>query len=366
MGLNLAPQFRVIANSQDITAKVRERLKHLKLTDETGVTSDTLEICLADHNPHAPVQIPSTGAELQVFLGYDGSARRMGLFIVDEIELSGFPGQMTIRARAAPYETTKQGRVDLQSQKTRSWKAGTTLGQLVRRIAGEHRMAPSVSASLARIALPHTDQTNESDMNLLRRLAERYDAVAKPAGGHLLFLRRGDAQSVTGAALARVTLTPSDGGDYTVNITSRDSPGTVIAYYRDISQAERHAVAVGEGEPVRRLRMAYRDKASAESAASAELRRRARGERNLSYTCPGRPEVIAECLVVMRGFRVGVDGEWLVTRAVHYVGSGGYSCTIEAEQPSSAPRVQEVSSSEIDDQVQSHERSRANQSSRQN
>jgi phage protein D len=127
VGLNVVPQFRIMANSQDITAKIRERLKHLKLTDQTGVTSGTLEICLSNHGPRNPIQIPSTGAELEVFLGYDGSALRMGLFIVDEIELSGFPSQMTIRARATPYETSKQGRVDTQSQKTHSWNAGSLL-----------------------------------------------------------------------------------------------------------------------------------------------------------------------------------------------------------------------------------------------
>ena len=115
----------------------------------------------------------------------------MGLFVVDEIELSGFPSQMTIRARASPYETSKQARIELQSQKTRSWNVGTTIGELVRRVAGEHRLTPSISENLVNIALPHTDQTHESDLNLLNRLTKRYDANAKAGGGHLLFISRG-------------------------------------------------------------------------------------------------------------------------------------------------------------------------------
>ncbi len=71
-----------------------------------------------------------------------------------------------------------------------------------------------MSPHLASIALPHTDQSHESDMNLLSRLAKRYDAVAKPAGGTLVFTRRGIAKSASGQDLARITLTPKDGGDY--------------------------------------------------------------------------------------------------------------------------------------------------------
>ena len=129
--------------------------------------------------------------------------------------------------------------------------ADTTLGRLVRRIAGEHRLMPAISASLASIALSHTDQASESDMNLLWRLARRYDAIAKPSGARLCFLRRGDAQSVTGAALPRITLHPSDGNDYSVTIARRESSGTVIANYRDIEQAERHAVTMEQGALVR-------------------------------------------------------------------------------------------------------------------
>ncbi len=190
--MGVKPAFRVIANNADITETVRKRLRQIRVTDETGVTSDTLEITLADHDPADRLRLPPTGAELEVFLGYDDHVRRMGLFVVDEIELSGPPSEMVIRARAAPYEASKGGRIDLQTQKTRSWPAGTTLGAMVRKIAGEHRMTPAVAVKLGAIALPHVDQTGESDMNLLHRIAKRYDAVAKPAGGRLVVVPRGE------------------------------------------------------------------------------------------------------------------------------------------------------------------------------
>lgn len=352
MGLSIAPAFRVIANSKDITAQIRDRFKSLRLVDETGTTSDTVEITLADHDPAKPIAIPPTGAELEIFLGYDDQARRMGLFVCDEIELSGFPGQLVIRARAAPYEKSKSGKTDLQTQKTRSWKKGTTIGAMVKRIAGEHRLTPAVSPGLASIALPHTDQAHESDMNLLSRLAKRYDAIAKPAGGSLVFAKRGEGKSASGDDLARVTFTPADGSDYRVTFASRESAGTAIAYYRNTRKAERREVKIGDGEPVVRLRMSYADAVSAENAARAERRKRARKERTMAYSFPGRPDVAAEAIATMKGFREGVDGDWLITRAEHYVGPMGYRCSIECEQPNSAEGATKATQASADDQVQ--------------
>jgi len=352
----MKPTFKIVANSDDITKKIQERFKSLRLVDETGTLSDTVEIALADHDSDKRIALPKPGAELKVSIGYDTphdmTLRYMGLFVVDEVELSGYPCEMVIRARAAPYETSKGGKKDLQTQKTRSWPKGTTLGAMVKRIAGEHRLQPAISPALAAIALPHTDQSHESDMTLLSRLAKRYDAIAKPAGGSLVFTKRGDAQSASGKERPGVTLTPKDGNAYRVVIASRDSAGTVVAYYRDTRKAQRREVTIGGGDPVFRLRMAYSDRVSAENAARAKQRSRARGERRLTYTFPGRPEVVAEAIATLQGFREGVDGDWLIRRAEHYIGSDGYRTTIECEQPNSAKDAQAASSADAVDSEQ--------------
>jgi phage protein D len=333
VGLKIKPEYRVVANSEDITATIRDRLKSLRLTDETDDTADTLEISLADHLPGEPIARPPTGAELELFLGYDGSVRRMGLFVCDEIELSGWPCELNIRARAAPYEKSKNGKSDLQTQKTRSWKKDTTVGAMVKKIAGEHGLGVSVTPSLAAIKLPHTDQSHESDINLLVRLAKRYDAIAKPAGGKLLFLKRGDGKNGSGQDMPAFTVTPGDTTKFRVILAKRDSAGTVVAYYRDVGAAKRKEIAVGEGDPVRRLRMAYKDQASAVEAAKAEQRKRSRGEASITVDMPGDPNIGAESMMTMAGFREGVDGVWLVARVEHYIGPQGYRCSIEGQRP---------------------------------
>ncbi|TFZ46450.1 phage late control D family protein [Stenotrophomonas maltophilia] len=347
MGLGIAPAFRVVANSEDITDKIMSRFKSLRITDETGTSADMLELQLADHDPSDRIQLPPAGAELEAFIGYDGEVRRMGLYVCNEVEISGYPGSMTLRAHASPFETSKGGKNDLQTQKTRTWKKGTTIGGMVTRMAAEHGLTAAVSAALASIVLPLTAQSQESDMNLLLRLAKQHDAIAKPGGGHLLFVKRGESTSASGERIPDVTLTPADGSAYKVTIASREKTGTTIAYYRDVRGAKRQEVKVGSGEPIVRLRMAYADRATAEAAARAKHQEQARQTRTLSYSLPGRETLMAEATVVMQGFRDGVDGQWLVKRAEHNIGNDGYRTSIECEQPNSADAVKAASSAAV-------------------
>lgn len=334
--MGVRPEFRLVANSRDITDLIRDRLVSLTLTDEAGVESDQLEIVLADHLEQ-PIVLPPTGGELELFLGYDGKPERMGLFVADEIEASGWPSQVTIRARASVQTKSKGGKTDLQAQKTRSWEAGTTLGALVRKIAGEHGLQAVVSPSLQGVTLPHIDQTRESDIHLLTRIAKSYDALVKPADGKLVVTKRGEGKTASGKPLPTVKLTPQDCTAYRAVLAKRDAPGTVRAFYHAHGKAKRIAVEVGKGEPVRELRRTHPTEAAARDAARAEYQRRQRGESTVSVTTVGDPRLVAECKLQLTGFRPGVDGDWIVTRATHRLDpAGGYTTDLEGELPNKA------------------------------
>ena len=342
--MGLRPVYRLLANQTDITNTIRRRLISLRYTDEAGLDSDVLEIVLADNEPDHPIEIPPTGAELELFLGYDDMAERIGLFVADEVELSGWPGQMTIRARAAPFEKSKAGKINLQSQKTRDWDAGTTLGDVAKKIASEHGLIPAVAEELASVVLPHLAQIDESDINFLSRIIRRYDAAIKPAGGKLILAKVGEAKTVSGRDMPSVTLTPGDVSSWRVSIAKREKSGAVIAYWHETEAAKRHEVQVGEGEPITRLKMYYSSQALARAAAETELRKRERGTVSVSVTLPGRTDLIAEGRLILRGFRSGVDGEWSIKRAEHNLGSGGYTTSVEAETPNTGdtPKVEDV------------------------
>lgn len=335
--MGLTPQFRLTANSADITAAIADRFRSLKLTDEAGLRADTLEICLADHDPQNPIAVPPTGAELELWLGYDGNTQHMGLFVADEVELRGWPGEMTIRARAAIYEETPRGKTDMQTQKSRQWADGTKLGAMVAKIAKEHGMSPACTPSLQAVTLPHFAQTEESDLSFLLRILRRYDAFVKPAGGKLVVARRGEGVSASGEALpaAKIIANQGDGAvSFGMTLSRRESPGTVVASWHSTRAGKRQEITVGSGDPVKQIRHYFPTASAAQAAAEAELERRKRGQQKLTLTVPGDPSLAAEMALTVQGFRPGVDGDWLTSRVMHSLDErAGYVCEIEAEKP---------------------------------
>lgn len=327
------PDFVLVANETNITSLVRARLVSIRYTDAVGLDSDILEIVLADDDEQQRLTIPPKGAELTFSIGYGVDIRKVGMFVCDEVEVSGWPEQLTIRARAATYEKSKGGKADLQSQKSRTWEKGTTLGAMATKIAKEHGLKPVIAAKLANIPLPHVDQTDESDLNLLLRLARKYDALVKPSGGSLIVSKKGASTTASGAALPKVQIYREDVTDFRMVRSSRETAGMVVAYYHAVKEAKRHEVKVGKGEPVRRIKQYYPTQEMALAAARADLARRERGMETLSFQTVGGYDLVAEGMVELVDFRDGVSGVWLIKSANHSLDVGGWSVRLECEKP---------------------------------
>lgn len=336
--MGIKASYLVTANDQDITAAIADRFAGLRLTDGSGTDADVLEITLADHDVLRPIKKPPKGAELRVSIGWDQNPLTpMGLFVCDEIEFGGDPGYMIIRAHAAIYAATPKGKTGLQTQKARSWAKGTKLGDLVAKIAKEHGLESVVSAALAGIVLPQFDQTEESDISFLLRLAKRYDAIAKPAGGKLVLAKRGESVAADGTPLPVVTIERGQVASWSMKESTREAPGTVIAYWHSTKQSKKNQVTVGAGEPVKRLRQFYPTEGAATAAAEAELKRRTRAQVSFSCVTQGDPLLGADTSLELPagGWREGVAGSWLINTVEHVLdAAGGYVCSLDAEVPS--------------------------------
>jgi phage protein D len=351
----MRPLFEITADDVRITKLIRDRFISLNITDEAGFESDTLDITL--DNRDLMIEPPKTGAELKVSLGYkETGVRPMGLFMVDEYERSGLPHKITIRAKSAyggdgrTKSVTVNGiTTKLKEQRTRSWD-GQTLGTIVSQIAAECGLEPRIDAALAAEVIAHVDQTDESNAHFLQRLARDRDSTFKPAGGFLLFVPRSQAKTAMGESLPLVYLTlgePKPTADkpnwarlsgnedsYRLTVAERQNFKSVTAYYHDVSAAERKEVTVGEGEPSRKLRGNFATPEEAAQAAAAELRRIGRGKSAPTFNCEGDPLLAAEGkLVVDDSMGSDLEGEWVITRAVHKMDGGGYVADVECEVP---------------------------------
>ena len=321
--MGLTPAFKVTADTQDITDKIADRLLELSLTDNIGSVSDTANIKLddADHI----FTLPNTGAKLDISLGYqETGVEKIGLYHVDEIELSGPPNTLGISAKAADMKA------QLKAPKTRTWQkpgkspARFPLVEILETIAAEHQLTPKMSPEFKSIDYEVINQTNESDLHLLDRLTKGLDAVVKVADDTLLLIKKDDSETSTGLYIPSVTLTPADISSWRVTIAERNVFHSVKATYQDKEKAQTITVTVGEGEPSFTLTEPFKDKETAIQAAESKRNASTRGKLKVDITLPGHPSYIAGKALILENFRKGVNGTWRIESATHTFNNQGY------------------------------------------
>lgn len=345
----MQPIFRIYADRVEITSAIRDRLIELVVTDEAGIQSDELKLTLDDRRREngAIAELPRIGTVLTVSLGYaETRLVSLGRFIVDEVEIRSPPATLTVSAKAADMVGP------FRSPKTRSWDE-TTLGQLVETIAAEHRYQPKIDPELGAIAIAHLDQTEESDMALLTRLAAKHDAVAKPVAGFLVLARQGATKTITGLALPPITLAASDlaewryrhsarkpGGSGTTKEASTQTPPTTAtggakAYWWDFEKGERREVTTGQ-PPFEEIRYVHATEAEAKAAAATRKNRGERGQGELSFSLPGDPRLAAEGRLSLN-LRPGIPADWRIKRVEHRLSTQGYTTQVECERFTASP-----------------------------
>ncbi len=329
----MIPRFSLSADGKPITDRVNPILVSLSVTDETGTQADRLSIELDDST--GTLELPKKGAVLALQLGMEigvGLGLRMidcGEFTVDTVSGSGPPDILRIEARAAPMAGTGK----IQQRKSRSWD-GKKLGDIVNTIANENDLAPIIAKNLADVDPGHLDQTDESDISFLARLARDFGGAVKAAAGRLAFIERGASRTASGGKLPSVTLTRLGKSSYSWTFADRGSYKSIVASYRDIEAATTIEVLVGEGDPAFRLPHTYSSESNARRAARARLddfKRTSGG--TVQVTQEARLDVIAESPVVLVGYRQGVNGEYVARRVTHTLSkSGALTTSIDCEK----------------------------------
>lgn len=325
--MGLKPACKIEIGGQDVTRRFSDRLLSITVTDNSGETSDELELDLDDRD--YLLEEPRRGAEMAVYLGYLGTPLQLvGRFVVDEAWPEGGQADiLKIKAKAADM------RSGLKAGRTRAWR-DTTVGAIVAQIAGEHGLEPGCAAELADRAVAHRDQTNESDLHFLTRLGRDHGAVAAPKNGRLVFAPASSGLSASGEALSAVTLDRTDLIDWKGVAADRESYGKVRARWRDLGAAATRFAEAGEGEPVRTLRNTFPDEAAAQAAADAELARARRSSGGVELSLVGRPAIAAQTPIVLTGLRPSLNQRWIATTVVHAIdfSSGGFTTRITANQ----------------------------------
>lgn len=320
-----SPDYLLVVNGQNITPRVGRRLIELRLRESRGEEADQLDITLDDADGR--MAIPPKGALIELRLGWQHSGLvDKGSYVVDEVEHTGTPDKLSIRARSADMAKA------LRSRTSHSWH-DTTVGQIVRDIADRNSLPARIDPQLAAKRVPHIDQTNESDLHFCTRLARMHDAVCTVKKGQMVFLRTNARTSASGQALAAVHITREDGDQHRYHTAERTSYTGVRAYWHDPGGARRRGVLAGTNVDVKVLKDTYASEADATAAARAEMQRVNRGAATLNLVLAlARPTLMPQSPVTVEGFKPEIDGtDWLVKAAEHSLGDDGFITQVEME-----------------------------------
>ncbi|MDO5609465.1 MAG: phage late control D family protein [Pseudomonadota bacterium] len=321
------PAWQVVMDGRDLTERMRPRLIDLTLTEARGKEADQLDLRIHDNDGR--IALPARGVEIHAAIGWqDSGLIDKGIFVVDEVEYSGSPDIITIRARAADLTQP------MRRRRERSWH-GSTVGAILGDIAAEHGLKASIDGALAGIAISHFDQTGESDANIITRLAERYDAVGTVKAKTLVFKPIGNGVTASGIILPDARIVRADGDQHRYSAIDRDGDYSgVQAGWTDKSGASRQVVTVGSAKNAKQLKTTYNNEAEAREHATAEQNRIKRGAAKFDYTLAlGRPDLYPEQRITITGFKPEIDNaKWLIKKVTHTItGSGGYITALEME-----------------------------------
>ena len=323
----MRPRFKIEASGTDITDIIKDRVLKIRINDEAGQKSGTLDINLDDRD--YKVDIPSAKARLKVWLGYEeNSLTELGEYTVDEVTITENPAGINIRGKAADISN------EFKATKTRSWHL-QTIDQIVGIIASEHGLIPKVHTSYIGKMVSHIDQENESDMHFLTRLSKLYGATCKPAHTYLVFIPEGEGLSATGQALPSATIEREEILTLKASIKDRGNYSAVITRYHDketnkeieVEVRDRWQTIFGAG-PVFRDKKLYTSLDMAEEAGKAKLKQLQAGTTTIDLTVRGRADIYAEQPITLTNVRDPIAGDWIIKTVTHELGSGGFTTKI--------------------------------------
>lgn len=372
-------------DKKDISQLISTRLMSLTLTDSRGFEADQLDIQLNDAD--GMLSLPPRGAILSLGLGWKNEPLTYkGEYTVDEVEHTGAPDSLTIRARSADL------RGALTNQQERSFHR-TTLGAIVKQIAEENQLKPQISSEMANINIAHIDQANESSINLLQRLAKEHDAIATVKNGNLLFMPAGRGKTVNGQEIPVLIITRQQGDSHRFSIAEGDNYEGVKAYWHNTTTGKRGEViwdkhskmqktvkptmkkvtrvkkdskgksikgkdgksvkvttyVKGKGrkvnqvsgtqiqsnsEKIKTLRHTYASEQSAMNAVKRHFDKLQRGVATFSLNLAvGDAELIPEMPIQLQGFKTEIDSsDWIISQVTHNVSpDSGFTTQIECE-----------------------------------
>ncbi|WP_081310637.1 phage late control D family protein [Pseudoalteromonas luteoviolacea] len=332
--MELQAHYSVKANGKEVAAQLRDRIAEVRVTLRTGLLSDTCYVKF-DNLGNLPITAPKGAEDLEIGMGYkqgtgDNSAPivEMGKYSVGEYQLIGPVRALELHGNKVIWDQ------ELKTLKFKSWPssddAPLMLADVISEIAGQYGLSPCIADSYQQIQLPQIEQS-ESDMQLLSKLAEQFDAFMKIVNDKLIFMNKGTGRSLSGQALPEVALGPKWLTNWILNAQHYKSVGEVKAKFYDFDIAELKTVNAGSKSPSHVLPYVFANEAIAQAAADSKLNQLKRSHKSVQLHTFGKPDIVAGGVVEIEDVADEINGRWYVNEVEHVINGQGFYSYVSCE-----------------------------------
>lgn len=320
----------------DITEDIRPYFQSLTYTDDTDDMADDLKIVLQDRDGLwlerwlTEAVEAAAGGRLSISAviapqSWKRAGRlKTGAFELDSVDASGPPAVVTVSAASLAFSASLR-----QTKKSKAWNSYSLSGIATQIAAGGGMTCLYESSSDP--SYDRVEQTRQSDIDFLKKLCKDAGISIKATDGRLVLYD----QAAYEAKAPVLTIEKGAEGGYIKYKLSSSSADTQYAKcrvrYMDPATgaciegtAEDSGVS---GEQCLEITAKVGSTGQAQALAKKSLRLHNKLAKTAVFTLPGDVGLVAGVTVELRGWG-GWDGKYIITKAVHTVGRGGYTTQI--------------------------------------
>ena len=326
----------VTFDGTDITKDIKPYLQSITYTDDTDDLADDLKIEVQDRDSVwlekwlAEAVEAAAGGKLSISAVIrpenwkKKGTLKTGAFELDSVDASGPPAKVTISASSLAFSSDLR-----QTKKSKAWK-NYNLSGIASEIAGNGGLSCQYEAS-TNPSYDRVEQTRQSDIEFLRKLCQDAGISIKVTDGKLVLYDQAEYE----AKAPVLTIEEGAKGGYIKYKLHSGSADTQYAKCRvrymdpNTGKCIEGTAEDGDisGDQCLEIKAKVGSVGEAQALAKKHLRLHNKLAKTVTFTLPGDVGLVAGVTVQLKGFG-GWDGKYIVTRAVHTVGGGGYTTQI--------------------------------------
>ncbi len=331
------PRFEITYNGKNITQDLTQSLINVTYSDHEKDESDEVEFSFEDTEAlWRDNWYPAKGDKISLRMGYDDVLLDCGDFEVDEVEATGPPDVVRVRAIGSGVTTAMRTRDSYAHEQT-------TLKEIAQRFAKKHGL--TIVGQILTLRIERSTQNREPDLVYLKRLADEYGYLFSIKGKQLVFTSVFDIEK----GLPVYTLDRQEMINYRfLDKTVETFKKAKVAHHnprsKEVLQYEQLLNQLSDGtniedtaEDTLELRTSVENLLQAELKAKSALHNKNKQGKTGRFNVYGNPLLVAGNNIEVTGMGK-LSGKYHISESVHTIDrNGGYVTNIEGYKVAVVP-----------------------------